>query len=394
MSKFFLIRRLVGVAALLGGSMLIVGSPAQAVGGGAPSGYWFVASDGGIFSFGPGALFQGSAGDIRLAQPIVGMAGTPDGAGYWLVARDGGIFTYGDAVFHGSTGATHLNQPIVGMAATRDGGGYWLVAADGGVFTFGDATFHGSALGQVSPFLPAVSIAADANGSGYWILRSDGLVIPFGAPDLGSYLAPPGDRAVALASAPQGGWWLATASGGVVNSSSEGASQTGPNVQNHGQVTGHLNAPIVGMTSTPDGQGYWLLGADGGVFSFGDATFFGSTGEMRLNGPVVGITASDRPASGAQIVLRDDNNGDVVTVHVGDHISIVLNQPQIDGFQWSLTRQPPPNVLRYDGEQDQPGTQTFPFTAVGVGRGNIQITPSNTTFGPGAPDNFGVIVTP
>ena len=42
------------------------------------------------------------------------MAATPDGAGYWLVASDGGIFSYGDARFFGSAGA-HL-APIVGMA--------------------------------------------------------------------------------------------------------------------------------------------------------------------------------------------------------------------------------------------------------------------------------------
>jgi hypothetical protein len=120
---------------------VLVGSTTAAASGGAPSGYWFVASDGGVFSFGPGALFQGSAGDIPLAQPVVGMAATPDRAEYWLVARDGGIFTYGDAVYYGSTGAMHLNSPIVGMAARTDGGGYWLLAADGGVFTFGDAKF-------------------------------------------------------------------------------------------------------------------------------------------------------------------------------------------------------------------------------------------------------------
>lgn len=36
------------------------------------------------------------------------------------------------------------------------------------------------------------------------------------------------------------------------------------------------NAPIVGMAATPTGKGYWLVAADGGVFSFGDAAFFGS----------------------------------------------------------------------------------------------------------------------
>ena len=39
------------------------------------------------------------------------------GNGYWLVASDGGIFSFGDASFHGSTGAIALNRPIVGMAA-------------------------------------------------------------------------------------------------------------------------------------------------------------------------------------------------------------------------------------------------------------------------------------
>jgi len=46
------------------------------------------------------------------------MAGDETGRGYWLVASDGGIFSFGDAGFHGSTGGTHLNRPIVGMAST------------------------------------------------------------------------------------------------------------------------------------------------------------------------------------------------------------------------------------------------------------------------------------
>ena len=59
--------------------------------------------------------------------------------GYWMVAADGGIFSYGSARFFGSTGALRLNQPIVGMAPTPSGNGYWLVASDGGMFSFGDA---------------------------------------------------------------------------------------------------------------------------------------------------------------------------------------------------------------------------------------------------------------
>lgn len=53
-----------------------------------------------------------------------------------------------------------------------------------------------------------------------------------------------------------------------------------------------LNAPVVGITSTSDGDGYWLAGADGGVFNFGGAGFFGSAGNVRLNRPVVAIAAT------------------------------------------------------------------------------------------------------
>ena len=36
--------------------------------------------------------------------------------------------------------------------------------------------------------------------------------------------------------------------------------------------------PVVGMAATPSGHGYWLVASDGGIFSFGDAPFYGSTG--------------------------------------------------------------------------------------------------------------------
>ncbi len=141
-------------------------------------GYWLVASDGGVFSFG-GAGFHGSTGAMSLNKPIVGMASTPDGGGYWLVARDGGVFSFGDATFHGSTGAISLNKPIVGMASTPDGGGYWLVASDGGVFSFGDAIFHGST-GAIALNRPMVGMASTPDGGGYWLVASDGGVFSFG----------------------------------------------------------------------------------------------------------------------------------------------------------------------------------------------------------------------
>lgn len=38
----------------------------------------------------------------------------------------------------------------------------------------------------------------------------------------------------------------------------------------------NVNAPIVGIAVTPTGNGYYLVGADGGVFTFGDAKLFGT----------------------------------------------------------------------------------------------------------------------
>lgn len=53
-----------------------------------------------------------------------------------------------------------------------------------------------------------------------------------------------------------------------------------------------LNGEIVSMAAEPSGSGYWLLGSDGGVFSFGHAPFYGSTGSLRLNKPVRSMAAN------------------------------------------------------------------------------------------------------
>ena len=83
---------------------------------------------------------------------------------------------------------------------------------------------------------------------------------------------------VSMATTPlDGGYWLATADGGVFSFGDAGF---------HGSAGGpHLNQPIVGMAATPDGNGYWLVAADGGVFSFGAAGFHGSTGGLISTSP-------------------------------------------------------------------------------------------------------------
>ena len=61
---------------------------------------------------------------------------TPSGNGYYMVASDGGIFTFGDAGFQGSMGGHKLNAPVQSLVPDSDGDGYWLVASDGGIFAF------------------------------------------------------------------------------------------------------------------------------------------------------------------------------------------------------------------------------------------------------------------
>jgi hypothetical protein len=88
-------------------------------------------SDGVAYTFTVAAMNAAGTGPASAPSNSV----TPTPTGYWLVASDGGIFSFGQNLFYGSTGGMHLNQPIVGMASTPDGLGYWLVASDGGIFS-------------------------------------------------------------------------------------------------------------------------------------------------------------------------------------------------------------------------------------------------------------------
>jgi len=241
-------------------------------------GYWFVATDGGIFAYGD-APFYGSTGSIKLNRPVYGMAPTPGGGGYWMVADDGGIFAFGNAKFFGSTGGQQLPHPIIGMATTPAGQGYWLTGSGGEVYPFGNSPDVGSL--PVAPSAPIVAIAATPTGNGLWLAGADGRVYPRGdAADLGSAAAGR-DPVVGIAATPSGGgYWLATKGGHVY------AFGDAPDKGS----TPPPNKPIVGIASSPSGLGYWMCGTDGGIFAFGDAPFLGSTGSIKLNKPVVGMS--------------------------------------------------------------------------------------------------------
>jgi len=72
-------------------------------------------------------------------------------------------------------------------------------------------------------------------------------------------------------------------------------------------------AAIVGIAATHDHKGYWLVGADGGVFGFGDARFYGSAaGQARAGVPVVGM-APTLDGKGYWLV-----GAELSTFHLGD----------------------------------------------------------------------------
>jgi hypothetical protein len=150
------------------------------------------------------------------------------------------------------------------------GHGYWLVGSDGGIFTFGAAQFHGST-GAIHLQRPVVGISPTGSDGGYWLVATDGGVFSFGNANF--YGSIPGiGLAPAYTSSPK-----------------------------------RLSAPIVGIVPTADQKGYFMVGADGGVFTFGDAKFEGSC-------PGIGGCA------GAAVAVMPDASGKGywIVTNVGD----------------------------------------------------------------------------
>ena len=110
--------------------------------------------------------------------------------------------------------------------------------------------------------------------------------------------APPGARDVTVTNRSDGGtvtctgcfrvigqgYWMVGSDGGIFN---YGDAKFAGSAGNQA-----LAKPIVGLTPTPTGNGYWLVASDGGVFNYGDATFIGSTGALNLTKPIVAMAAT------------------------------------------------------------------------------------------------------
>lgn len=58
--------------------------------------------------------YHGSEAGRQSGAPIVGIASTPSGGGYWEVASNGAVYSFGDAAYRGGESAKHMDAPIVG----------------------------------------------------------------------------------------------------------------------------------------------------------------------------------------------------------------------------------------------------------------------------------------
>jgi hypothetical protein len=98
------------------------------------------------------------------------------------------------------------------------------------------------------------------------------------------------------AAAVSSGYWLMGTDGGVFSFGKAGFYGSTGNVP--------LNQPIVGTTASPSGRGYWMVASDGGIFTFGDAGFYGSMGGKPLNKPIVAM-APTKSGKGYWLVAAD-----------------------------------------------------------------------------------------
>jgi hypothetical protein len=122
-----------------------------------------------------------------------------------------------------------------------------------------------------------------AFGAGFWYAMADGRVLPKGAAPVISPKQPQHPSSIVqMAMTPsRHGYYLVSSFGGVFS--------YGDAIW-YGSIAGrHLRTETVALAVTPSGKGYYLLTRAGNVFAFGDARFRGSTAARLGTPPLAGI---------------------------------------------------------------------------------------------------------
>jgi hypothetical protein len=239
--------------------------------------------DGPITTVPDGFLPDALPPDVRCATPLSGSGST----GALLLAADGRTATVGGLPARGDACADLGAARAVDVALTADCQAAWVLDDAGRVHALGDAPLFGDASGLAS-------VALLAGDAGYRIVTAGGRVLGFGdQPSLGDAtdVADLGDRSVVAAAATPdgGGYWLLSDDGGILSFGDASFEGSLADVD-------HAAAPVA-IAATADGAGYWILTADGAVFAFGDAPYLGA-------GPG-GAVAIRATAGGYSIVTAD-----------------------------------------------------------------------------------------
>ena len=154
-----------------------------------------------------------------------------------------------------------------------------LVWSIGGSSLYGLNPTNGTKAQQVSVGGEANHFPTPSVGDGLLLAPSTDQVFAFsGSAGL------PGPPSPPPAAPPNSSYWMDASDGGIFSFGNAGF---------YGSAGGMpLNRPVVGMTPAASKKGYWLVASDGGIFNYGDAAFFGSMGGQPLNKPIVGMAAT------------------------------------------------------------------------------------------------------
>ena len=217
----------------------------------------------------------GAIGDASALSTTVTFAGR--GIYTVTLTADDGELTAADSL------TVHIDEAEVPSVD-----GYWMLEADGIVYPFGDATPLGDAAAEIGATIAVAMTSTATSGRvldplvGWSCRRERRCSRPWFCFDAQSWRA--ADEPLVDADEP-----------GLLDLHRSGQGSVpfgGASV--FGDVSDlTLDGPIVASVAMPDGLGYYLLGSDGGVFSFGTAVFFGSVPQVlpgvTLDGPIVGI---------------------------------------------------------------------------------------------------------
>ncbi len=169
------------------------------------------------------------------------------------------------------------------------GGLVWSIDQGGTLYGLDPST--GGTVQQVSVGGEANHFPTPSVGDGLLLAPSTDQVYAFsGSAGL------PGPPSPAPPAPANSSYWLVASDGGVFTFGNAGFYGSTGSI--------HLNKPIVGIAPTASKNGYWLVASDGGIFNYGDAGFYGSQGGKRLNAPIVGMAAT--PDGGGYWLVASD----------------------------------------------------------------------------------------